>query len=61
MKIKKNKKIRGFVRQDAFGFYITDGKHPCEDGKKILRLNEYLNGCEVEFKIVHTFKRWRGY
>lgn len=60
MKIKKNKKIRGFIREDIKGHYITNGKTPFEDGKKIFRLTDNLNGYEVEFKILHTFKRWTG-
>lgn len=44
MKVKKNKKIRGFIREDAKGHYITNGKTPFEDGKKIFRLTDDLNG-----------------
>lgn len=55
--MKKHKVIKGYIRQDCIGNYITNGKSAFEDGKKIFRLNTDLNGYKVALILLKRYKR----
>lgn len=57
MKVKKGLHIKGYIRQDSKGHYITNGPNTFIDGKKGIRLNDTLNGCKVKFTILRTWKQ----